>query len=68
MIKKINNTFENLKEVKIYNKISFIAESFKKICNSNQDKIATILILKKIPSRGPNDFCILIFSIILYLT
>ena len=69
MIKKINNTFENLKEVKIYNKISFIAESFKKICNSNQDKIATILILKKIP-RATYEFLgvILIFSIILYLT
>ena len=69
IIKKINNTFENLKEVKIYNKISFIAKRFKNDLSDNQDKVAKILILKKIP-RAVYEFLgvVLIFFIIFYLT
>lgn len=69
LLKKINNTFENLKEVKIYNKILFIAQKFKNDVINNQDKVRKILILKKIP-KAIYEFLgvILIVFIIFYLT
>ncbi len=49
IIKKINNFFDNLKEIIIYNKKKLINENFKNDFTSSNDKIAKILILKKIP-------------------
>ena len=69
IIKNINNTFENFKEVKIYNKISFIAGMFKNDLSSNHDKVKKILILKKIPRAVYELLGIfLIFFIVFYLT
>ena len=68
LIKNINNTFENFKEVKIYNKISFIAGMFKSDLSSNHDKVKKILILKKIPRAVYELLGIfLIFFIVFYL-
>ncbi len=49
ILKQINNTFENLKEVIIYNKFNYLTNYFKKIVLNSQDKVAFISILKKIP-------------------
>ncbi len=49
IIKKINNFFDNLKEIIIYNKKKLINENFKIDFTSVNNKIAKILILKKIP-------------------
>ncbi len=49
IIKKINNFFDNLKEIIIYNKKKLISENFRNDFTSTNDKIAKILILKKIP-------------------
>ena len=68
LIKKINNTFDNLKEVIIYNKIAFISEKFKKNLISSQTKIAYILILKKVPKVMYELLAVLfIFFVIFFL-
>lgn len=49
MLKQINNTFENLKEVIIYNKFNYLINHFKNTVADSQKKVAFISILKKIP-------------------
>jgi len=67
IIKKINNFFDNLKEVIIYNKINYLSKNFKiDLINSNT-KIAKIIILKKIPKAMYELLGIIfIFFIIFY--
>ncbi len=67
ILKQINNTFENLKEVIIYNKFNYLSNYFKKNVANSQSKIAYISILKKIP-KAIFEFLgvIFIFSIIFY--
>jgi len=67
ILKQINNTFENLKEVIIYNKFNYLSNYFKKDVANGQSKIAYISILKKIP-KAIYEFLgvIFIFSIIFY--
>ena len=67
ILKQINNTFENLKEVIIYNKFNFLINYFKKNIADGQSKIAYISILKRIP-KAIYEFLgiIFIFSIIIY--
>ena len=65
LLMQINNTFDNLKEVIIYNKIEYLISSFNKTLNESQKKTELISILKKLP-RAIYEFLgvLFIFSII----
>ena len=65
LLKQINNTFDNLKEVIIYNKSKYLTDIFDETLNQNQKKIEQISILKKIP-KAIYEFLgiIFIFTII----
>ena len=67
IIKKINNFFDNLKEVIIYNKINYLSKNFKNDLINSNTKIAKIIILKKIPKAMYELLGIIfIFFIIFY--
>lgn len=65
LLMQINNTFDNLKEVIIYDKIEYLISSFNKTLNESQKKTELISIIKKLP-RAIYEFLgvIFIFSII----
>ena len=65
LFKQINNTFDNLKEVIIYDKIKHLIRSFNKTLNESQRKVEFISILKKLPKAIYEFLGVLfIFSII----
>lgn len=65
LFKQINNTFDNLKEVIIYDKIKHLISSFNKTLNESQKKVEFISILKKLPKAIYEFLGVLfIFSII----
>ena len=68
LLKQINNTFDNLKEVIIYNKSKYLTDIFNETLNQNQKKIEQISILKKIPKAIYEFLGIIFIFTIIYIS
>ena len=68
LLKQINNTFDNLKEVIIYNKSKYLTDIFNETLNQNQKKIEQISILKKFPKAIYEFLGIIFIFTIIYIS